>query len=1283
MLTLISQSMASKLKLPTCITQLKISGIGNQESQTSKASITISCRPIHTHSPIITTTAHILKNVTGYLPLEKVPDLTHIATHQRIPLSDKEYHTPAPIHLLLGSDVLGQVLDGTKVSLGPGRPNAFGTVFDFTLIGPIENLNVESVTQVNVAQPITSDSVQTSELDILKSIERFWESEEPDSHIKTSPLQEQCEEIFCTTTSRDPSGRYMVTLPFLPNAPKLGSTHSVALRRFLNLEKKLQLDQPLRDKYINFMNEYIQLGHMSLCHPSTFADKPHYFIPHHGVFKTGSDKLRTVFDGSCKSSTGISLNDCLHTGPALQQDIVDIIMSFRTHAVVFSTDIRMMFRGILMHPDHRHYQLILWRPSPDQQLLTYALNTVTYGIRSSPYHAIRTLLKLADDEGHRYPSAAQVLRKSIFVDDILCGQDSIESAQALQAELIQLLSLGGFQLSKWTSNSAQLLQGFPDEQCDMPKNFDTHQDSASIKVLGIQWIPKSDEFTYRIQLQPIDKITKRTILSTVACLYDPNGWVTPVIIRAKLLLQRLWLLKLGWDSPTPQDVQKEWQEIADDLPHLSALRIPRHISPNKGSSTYSLHGFADASEAGFAAVVYLHESRPDGPTQVHLIVAKSKVAPIKTHLTIPKLELSAATLLSQLMTRASDQLSAHISLTHHICWSDSTIVLAWLNTPPHRLQVFEANRVTKITTSPLNLIWRHVPSELNPADCASRGISAQSLSAHDLWWSPHWLKQPHETWPKMPPGLGHHVLPGLKPNKFPAHIAVPDVDTDLLSRFSSLDKLVGVTACIKRFHFNCTHIPAQRRSGPLTATERREALHYWIRSVQHNEFAEDIHRLQSNQLCTVRLQRLSPFLKDDLLRVGGRLSNADIRYEARHPLILPSSSPLVHLIIEHYHTIHCHPGTDTLHAILRQQFWILSARRVIRHCVFKCVRCFRCRPKSKAPFMADLPTDRVTPQPVFSQVSIDFAGPFLVKSSTLRNAKLLKAYFCVFVCLSTKAVHLEPVSSLSTDAFLATLQRFVSRRGTPSLIRSDCGTNFVGAKNQLMAIRNFLATNNDAITHKLSSQRINWLLNPPSSPWFGGIHEIAVKSAKQLLYRVVGEQHLTFEEFSTLLARIEAVLNSRPLCPLSSDPTDFESLTAGHFIIGRPLTALPEPSFDDRPLTALKRFQLIQALSQRFWTVWTKSYLHTLQTRSKWLSPSSHPQVGELVLIHDDNLPPLQWKRGRIARLLPGKDGVVRVVDLTTSSGTLRRPVMKIARLPISTEDAVLGGRPQDVPASH
>lgn len=1269
MLSFITQAMAQHLRLPKQKVSTKIIGVGNSETECSRAIVDITFRPCKKQGPLISTRAHILKNVTGALPTQHLHKVdTSYAGHQ-LPLADSSYNVPSPIDLLLGSDVFALILDGDKVSLGPGKPTAFSTIFDFTLLGPINQHS--ALPHVNFAQNevdsphSVGSQLSLSDKDVHLAMERFWEVEELTSSKPVSPLHELCEQIFRSTTTRDPTGAYMVTLPFLPNAPELGSTHAIALRRFLNLERKLSRDPQLRDKYVEFMTEYIDLGHMTPCHPRTFAHLPHYYIPHHGVFRPDSQKIRTVFDGSCKGSNGVSLNDCLHTGPALQRDITDIILRFRTHSVVFCTDIKMMFRKILMHPDFRRYQLILWRSAPDKPLLTYALNTVTYGLRSSPYHAIRTLLQLVEDEGHRYPRAAEILQTSIFVDDILAGGSSVSEARALQLELIELLSLGGFELRKWMSNTHQLLDPFPDDHCSMPKNFDLSPESTSVKVLGVQWTPNTDEFTYRLSLPHISTITKRSILSATASLYDPNGWIGPVIFRAKLLIQKLWTLSMDWDEAVPADIAQQWQSIYSDLPALSSVHVPRHIRLSRAPSTCSLHGFADASESGYAAVVYLLEQcSTTGAVSVHLLLAKSKVAPLKSRLTIPKMELSAAALLTQLMNRVSALLSAHFTITQHYAWTDSTIVLAWLHTPPHTLQTFESNRVSAIQGSTCQLTWRHVPSQLNPADAASRGMSALDLSKHELWWSPPWLKHPPETWPPIPPALGTRMLPGLKPRKAVAHIAVPDVDTELLTRFSSLDKLIGVTAYVRRFIRNARSPRDQRKRGLVTAAERSDALFYWIRSVQQNEFSEDIHRLSHSKEPTTRLRRLSPFLSDGLLRVGGRLANSALRPDARHPLVLPAHSPLVDLLIDHYHRIHCHPGADTLHSLLRQRYWILSARRVIRHRVFKCMYCFRLRAQPKPPYMADLPPDRVTPQPVFSQVSLDFAGPFLIKSSTLRNAKLLKGYFCIFVCLATKAVHLEAVSDLSTEAFLSALQRFVSRRGTPALIRSDCGTNFVGARNELKVIQNFLKNSDDAIHRELATRHITWWLQPPSAPSFGGLHETAVKSTKQLLYRTVGDQHLTFEEFSTLLARIEAVLNSRPLCPLSSDPNDFQALTAGHFLVGRPLTALPEVQLEVQNIPRLKRFKLISALSQHFWRRWSQTYLHTLQTRSKWTSKSAPPQVGELVLIKDDNLPPLHWRLGRIIRTLPSRDGSIRVLEIATASGNLQRPLLKLARLP-------------------
>ncbi|CAK1594404.1 unnamed protein product [Parnassius mnemosyne] len=315
--------------------------------------------------------------------------------------------------------------------------------------------------------------------------------------------------------------------------------------------------------------------------------------------------------------------------------------------------------------------------------------------------------------------------------------------------------------------------------------------------------------------------------------------------------------------------------------------------------------------------------------------------------------------------------------------------------------------------------------------------------------------------------------------------------------------------------------------------------------------------------------------------------------------------------------------------------------------------------------MGDLPPDLVRTIQPFAGVGTDFAGPFFVKSSNLRNARSHKAYLCVFVCLSTKAVHLELVSALSTEAFLAKLGRFVSRRGLPDLIGSDCGTNYKGTDKYLKEVVEFLSSNRTYLGNAMSKKGIQWKFDPPACPHWGGIFEAVVKVAKTHLRRVIGETILTFEELATVFCKIEAVLNSLPLCPLSSDPNDFEVLTPGHFLIGQPLNALPEYPFRETNSSRLSRFDLLQQMTHSFWHRWSLEYLHLLQQRIKWSDKTDPPRVGDLVLVKEPNALPLYWRRGRIVKLSYGSDGVPRVTEVLVGDSVFQRAVATLSRLPI------------------
>ncbi|XP_066260985.1 uncharacterized protein [Euwallacea similis] len=295
--------------------------------------------------------------------------------------------------------------------------------------------------------------------------------------------------------------------------------------------------------------------------------------------------------------------------------------------------------------------------------------------------------------------------------------------------------------------------------------------------------------------------------------------------------------------------------------------------------------------------------------------------------------------------------------------------------------------------------------------------------------------------------------------------------------------------------------------------------------------------------------------------------------------------------------------------------------------------------------MAALPRERVVCSRPFDKVGVDFGGPFTVKASKLKKAQSLKSYIAIFVCMATKAVHIELVSNLSTDAFLMTLKRFISRRGNPSMIFSDNASNFLGAKNQLREVHQFFKSKNhsDSVINFLFTNQTQWKFIPPRSPHWGGIWESAIKNAKYHMVRIIGNAHFTLEELSTTLTQIEAILNSRPLCPLSNDPSDLQCLTPGHFLIGRPLTAYPDQDVTHVPDNRLKFFQRLAQIQQLFWKRWSINYLNLLQNRPKWLTPSPNLKVNDLMLVKEDNTVPLHWPLARVVQVMPGSDGRVRI----------------------------------------
>lgn len=824
---------------------------------------------------------------------------------------------------------------------------------------------------------------------------------------------------------------------------------------------------------------------------------------------------------------------------------------------------------------------------------------------------------------------------------------------------------GHFRLRKWCSNHVIIL-GYV-KNADRGVNHEFNDSSVNVtKTLGIWWNPMEDELLFAAPVnQERMTCTKRNVISEMSKLFDPLGLVGPVIVTAKMFVQDLWRLQIQWDESLPSSYDSLWKKYREDLMALNELRIPRCVIQLEDLSHVQLHIFCDASEKAYGACAYVRGMSLAGKVVCQLLTSKSRVAPVKK-VTLPRLELCAALLGARLFDTIKKSWHRVMKINHSILWTDSSITWRWIcaDSRTRQWKTFVANRVSEIQELTSEATWRHVKTTDNPTDYISRGLDARELPSCRMWWNgPAWLTERPESWPKTEI---EEVPEGLLEKRMESFVVTNHEPDMLLSRFSKLERLQRVTAyCLRAVHQFKIGRRDGRKIDPLNAEELERALLFLVGRSQRNEFGEEIEALVKGSFLSPKskLQSLYPFLDSaGKLRVGGRLQNYEASYDVKHPFVLSASCPFSQLLVDYEHRRLLHAGPQLLLSSLRNRYWILGVRRLVQKRVHECKRCYIWKLKTAEQLMGSLPLARVQPSSAFYICGVDYAGPFVVRSGPVRSKIRRKAYVALFICLATRAIHIELVSDWSSSAFMAALRRFVSRRGCPREINSDNGTNFVGAAREL---REMLKSEEFAAAlHPYVAQTgSRWKFIPPSAPHFGGIWEAGVKAIKSHLRRIVGETVLSFEEFYTLLTQIEAVLNSRPLFAESSEPTDFGALTPGHFLIGKAITAIPEPDYT--VITSLKtRWQLIQQMNQHFWKRWSKEYVQLLQQRPKWTKEKQNLQPGRLVLIKEENQPPLVWALGRIQAVHPGPDGLVRVATIKTAKAVVQRPIHKLCPLP-------------------
>ncbi|XP_055614881.1 uncharacterized protein LOC129761192 [Toxorhynchites rutilus septentrionalis] len=529
----------------------------------------------------------------------------------------------------------------------------------------------------------------------------------------------------------------------------IGDSREMALRRFIQLERRFKRDEALRERYSDSIREYLNNGHIALVEEAEESSKEQLvcYLPHHPVVKESSTttKIRPVFDGSAKTTNNYSLNDGLMTGSVIQDHLIDLILRFRKHKVALVADIEKMYLQVKVHSDDCQFQRIRWGFSPSDPIRTYELQRVTFGLAPSSFLAIRSLHQLAEDEGAVFPRAKAALVNDFYVDDYIGGADSEEEAILLRQEFEQLLPKGGFRLRKWNSSTKGVLEGVSAEDLGTQTTL-TFNKEEQVKMLGVTWEPGPDVLGIDVSTSSIIGCwTRRQVYSVIARLFDPLGLIGPVIAWAKIRMQQLWVATRDWDEPLSQELAERWTQFYEQLPFLSEVRVNRFAFCSQ-PHLVQFHIFSDASEAAYGACVYARTMSQTRQIKVELLSSKSRPAPLK-RVSVARLELGGALLAAKLYQKVRHALK--MEETEAWFWSDSTVVLCWLRSPSYVWPTYVANRVSQIQEWTKGHRWNHVKGTENPADLVSRGVLPKDFVSLQHWFhGPAWLSLLDQLWNK-------------------------------------------------------------------------------------------------------------------------------------------------------------------------------------------------------------------------------------------------------------------------------------------------------------------------------------------------------------------------------------------------------------------------------------------------------------------------------------------------------------------------------------------------------
>ncbi|XP_030588591.1 uncharacterized protein LOC115795386 [Archocentrus centrarchus] len=911
-----------------------------------------------------------------------------------------------------------------------------------------------------------------------------------------------------------------------------------------------------------------------------------------------------------------------------------------------------MFHQFFVPPAARNYLRFLWWGGADLEAepQEYRMTVHPFGATSSPGCANFGLKYLAQKHTVDYPLASAFIEKNFYVDDGLTSVPSVKDAEDLIIEARELCKKGGLRLHKFNSNRLEVLDCVDaSERATKAGSLHLGLDEPLIgRALGIQWSIEQDSFSFDVNLKN-QPSSRRGILSVIASIYDPLGFISPVTLCGKRILQDLCRQGAGWDEPLPEDLGSRWEEWKGDLPKLQEIIIPRCYHPPEFKSIVriELHHFSDASSVGYGACSYVRYINNDREVYCSLVMAKARVAPTKL-LSIPRMELSAAVVSARMSAMLRVELEMKID--EEFFWTDSQVVLAYINNDVRRFHVFVANRLQVIKGETNCSQWHFVDTSENPADHASRGLNASGLLSTNWMMGPSFLWQ-HELKLTSPPSA---VLLVRDPEVRAAQVNVAitsDCDDmlDRLSRFSSWIRLLKVVARIRRMTSRQRH-----DSDHITVEEIESATEVVVRLVQQQAFSEERRTLEKGDSLphSSPLFRFNPILDKGILRVGGRLRQSSLSQGLKHPIILPKSSHITELVLLHFHERICHQGRSQTQMELRANgFWVIGGSKSTARLIHHCVTCRKLRRPAEEQQMAELPEARVEASAPFTYCGMDVFGPFIIKRARTEH----KRYGLIFTCLSSRAIHIETLEDLSTDAFINALRCFISLRGAVRQLYCDHGTNFVGARNEFK--KALKQCDPKKLEAYLANKQCEFIFSAPAASHAGGVWERQIRTVRNVLNATLCVCPGRLDDFSlrTLFYEAMAIVNSRPLnVDGINDPRSLEPLTPNHLILMKSQIALPPAGkFVREDVYATKRWRRVQYLTEQFWGRWKREYLLNISLRQKWHKPRRNLKTNDIVIVIEDTLPRNQWQLGRVVETIQGTDKLVRRVRVQVTDRRL------------------------------